>query len=112
MKLNIDLAEKWDMPLSVMSESRNSEVHYPQLHITRDEEIHLPKEGTMVIRYRKVGYSEHGKGDDMRYTCDIEVHKILSVEELEEVENPSKRDRSAEEALDKLASEKSKEKDY
>jgi hypothetical protein len=62
----------------------------------------------MVIRYRKVGSSEHGSGEKTRYTCDIAVHEIVSAE-ADEVEAPSKRDKSAEESLDALAKEKAKD---
>ena len=106
MKLNIDLSESG--PCCGPSEV-SREPYYPQLHITGKKELHLPKEGTMVIRYRKVGSSEHGSGENMRYTCDIAVHEIVSAKADEEVEAPSKRDKSAEESLDALAKEKAKD---
>lgn len=111
MKLNIELGENLDGPVMAMPKS-DPKMHYPQLHITSKKEIPFPKEGTMVIHYKKIGSSEHGQGDDMRYSCDLEVHKIISVEGEKQPNAPSKRDKSAEDSLDALAAEKSKQKDY
>ena len=106
MKLNIKLGEKISAPVSV-SEGPKDSMYYPELHVTKDEPIHFPKEGTMVIRYKKVALSER----DGKYSCTFEVHELVSVDG-DEPEAPSKRDKSGEDALDELAEKKSKERGY
>lgn len=106
MKLNIKLGEKHSGPVMV-SEGPKDQMFYPELHVTKDEPIHFPKEGTMVIRYRKVATSER----DGRYSCTFEVHELVSVTG-DDPEAPSKRDKSGEDALDDLAEQKSKERGY
>jgi hypothetical protein len=106
MKLNIELGEKGPETVA-MSDSPKGRVYYPELHITEDEPLDLPKEGTMVIRYKKVATSER----DGKYSCTVEVHELISATG-DEPEAPSKRDKSGEEALDDLAEKKAKERGY
>lgn len=62
----------------------------------------------MTVRYKKVSSSEHeSERDGKTYSCCIEVREIVSAES-DEVEAPSKRDRSAEDSLDSLMAEKEK----
>lgn len=107
MKLNLELGEKMSDPVSVTSDSPKGRMYYPELHVTKDEPIDLPKEGTMVIHYKKVASSER----EGKYSCTFEVHKIVSATS-DEPDAPSKRDKSAEDALDDLAEQKSKERSY
>lgn len=106
MKLNLKLGEKLPEPVSV-SEGPKDRMFYPELRVTKDEPIRLPKEGTMVIRYKKVATSER----DGKYSCTFEVHELVSVTD-DEPEAPSKRDKSGEEALDELAKNKATERGY
>lgn len=105
MKLNIDLGSKSGEGLSVPPDM--GDVYYPTLHISGKKELDLPKEGVMTIRYKKVSSSESEDERGSRYSCTIDVHEIVSAES-DEVEAPSKRDRSAEESLDRLMDEKKK----
>lgn len=103
-QLNINLAEEGP---SVPSDFKDH-TYYPSLHISGKKELDLPKEGVMTIRYKKThsAVTESEKFGP-QYSCTIEVHEIVSAES-DEVEAPSKRDRSAEESLDKLMDEKKK----
>lgn len=107
MKLNIELGDKQSSPCACTSPQKDR-VYYPELYINHDSPLDIPKEGTMVIRYKKVASSER----EDNYTCTIEVHKLVSVEGEDDVETPSKRDKSAEEALDSIVAAKKKEKGY
>lgn len=63
----------------------------------------------MTVRYKKTSSSmSENDRDGKSYSCGIEVREIVSVSG-EEVEAPSKRNRDAEDALDKLMEEKKKE---
>jgi len=85
------------------------ETYYPEFTYTGEEELDLPEEGTMTIKYCvKREVSEH-RGEKERYTCTIGVKEILSVK-AEKDERPSKRDMSAEDALDTIAKSLSKSK--
>lgn len=103
MKLNIELGEKISEPSTATMSSSKDKMYYPELHLTSDEELDIPETGTMVIQYKKVGYSSRNG----KHTCDLEVHKVISADETKGPSAPSKRDKSAEEALDALAKEKS-----
>lgn len=78
----------------------------------------LPDEGEMVIRYKKVSDTKEMRGDTPRYSCTIEIRKIVSAEEEGdddaaegEVIPPARNLSSgAGDALDKLMKEKVKEK--
>lgn len=87
------------------TEGLKDRMHYPELSVTKDEPIQLPKEGTMVVRYKKVASSER----DGKYSCTFEISEIVSVDGEKEVNAPSKRDKSGEEALDDLAEKRFKE---
>ena len=108
-ELNIKLAEGGpdEMPTSV-----NDHTYYPTLHFNEKEGIDLPKEGLMVIKYKKVGSSEStDRSGKTRYSCTVEVHEIKSVE-YEKPEAPAKSYDEAGDALDKLAAKKMKEEGY
>lgn len=106
MKLNIKLGEKHpEYPCCVSETSDKERVWYPEVRVTRDEPLDLPKEGTMTIRYKKIESSERGE----KYSCTFEVHEIISAQG-EADESPSKRDRSSDDALDRLAAAIKKEK--
>lgn len=110
MKLNIKLGEKhpeYPSPCCGSDSDNKDRVWYPEVRISHDEPLSIPKEGTMTIRYKKIESSERNE----KYSCTFEVHEIISAQG-EADESPSKRDRSAEEALDVLAAEVKKGKGY
>lgn len=110
IKLNIDLGKSEGhiaMPLSAPS---SREKYYPRFSYSGDEELGLPKEGTMVIRFREVANSKREKRDGgEEYTCEIEVREIVSVDGEKEAEAPAKSGaKDTEDALDKLARNRKK----
>lgn len=100
MNLNIKLGESPKMPSSV-----SDEPYYPSITFHEDEPLDLPKEGLMVVRYKKVRSSEE---KDDSYSCTVEIQEIVSVE-AKKSEAPSKRDKSGEEALDEHMAAREKE---
>lgn len=80
---------------------------FPSFTYSGPKELDLPEEGTMEIRFRKKRETSSTREDGKHwYECTIEVKCICDVEsEAEEAEEeaPTRRDRSAEEALDALA---------
>lgn len=101
----IDLGRDYDEIVPVSLEEVESKRHYPAFHIEGDENVELPHEGTMLIKFRKTSSSESESRGEKRYSCTVEVHKILSVKANEEDEAPTKKYSGAEDALDKLMSE-------
>lgn len=97
-------------PLPV--EVKQDEKHYPAFHYEGTEDLGIPHEGVMTIRYKKTSssVSEH---DDRppRYSCTVEVRKIESIEGAEDA--PTKNySQDAESALDALMEKKLKQKGY
>lgn len=88
-----------------MPTSTPDEPYYPSITFQEDEPLDLPKEGVMVVKYKKVRSTEEKDGS---YTCTVEIQEIVSVESKKS-EAPSKRDKSAEEALDAHMAAKEKE---
>lgn len=106
-KVNIDLGYNFkDM---VMSPSEVSdEKMYPSFHVESDEKIDFPHDGEMTIRFKKTSSEmREGKNGD-RYSCTIEVRKIVSMYDGEK-DAPYKRDKSAEQSLDELRAKRAKE---
>lgn len=88
--------------------TREDDEYYPSFHYTGEEKLDIPHEGEMTIRYKKTSSSMIEGKDGKMYSCTVEVREIVSVEGKKGAEAPSKRDRSAEESLDKLMAEKQK----
>lgn len=107
MKVNLDLGRKSDEMLS--EPIKHDEKYYPSFHFSDDEPLDIPHEGEMTIRYKKTSstMSENREGET-HYMCTVEVQEIVSVEGKKGAAAPSKRDRTAEESLDKIMSEKEK----
>lgn len=102
--INLNMRHSDSMPTPL----REDDEYYPSFHYTGEEKLDLPHEGEMTIRYKKTSSSmSEGKGGK-HYSCTIEVQEIVSVEGKKVAEAPSKRDRTSEESLDKLMSEKQK----
>lgn len=109
-KLNLDL-ENANFPGGEPypeSPSHDEKNDYPQFTYYHEGEFDGPEEGVMTIRYCKVK-SDHDtrRPADKQYSCTIGVEEIVSVKAVKS-EAPATRDKSAEEALDALAAEKSK----
>lgn len=100
MNLNIKLGESPKIPTGP-----GMDEYYPSITFHEDEPLDLPKEGLMVIRYKKARSTEEKDGS---YSCTVEVQEIVSVE-AKENKAPSKRDKSGEEALDAHMAAREKE---
>lgn len=108
-KTNIDLGYNFKDMVSPMSEAADEKM-YPSFHVESDEKIDFPHDGEMTIKFKKISSEmREGKNGD-RYSCTIEVRKIVSMYG-DEKEAPYKRDKSAEESLDALAAKRMKEKE-
>lgn len=111
MKVNIDLEgraypKNEGGPISVGSDRDGG---YPSFVFYYDEERDFPETGTMTIKYRVLKSDKDVRRDkDSQYSCTICVEEIVSAKKSG-VSAPAQRDRSAEESLDALAAEKSKE---
>jgi hypothetical protein len=102
------------MPQPVSPGDDGTKNDYPKFTYYHDEESDFPEEGIMTIRYCKVRSDDDtGRPEDKRYSCTIGVEEIISYKAVKS-EAPASRDKSAEDALDALAAEKSKanESDY
>lgn len=115
-KVNFDLGMKYDGPCcapTCCSDSKEPEVHYPTFNYDGKEKLDVPDEGVMTIRYKKTHSSmSESERSGKRYSCCVEVREVISAEGGE-VEAPSKRNKDAEESLDKLmADKKAKAEDY
>lgn len=91
-----------------MAAPKMDDEYYPSFHYSGDENLDIPHEGVMTVRYKKTSSSTSEGKDGVRYSCTVEVQEIISVEGKKGADAPSKRDRTAEESLDKLMAEKQK----
>lgn len=102
----IDLGISYDehmTPSAVKQEAPSK--HYPAFHYDGEQELDLPAEGEMVIKFRKTSSSVSEREDGKRhYSCTVEVREIVDVKEDED-SKPVAKYNNAEEALDKLMSE-------
>ncbi len=99
----IDLGEKIKMPEMAIAEIsvENEKTHYPCLYFSGKNSLKtLPKEGTAIIKYKKVMEREETRSRDGKeetcYCTELEIHSIKAGEneESEEEENdePSNED--------------------
>lgn len=105
MKLNIELGNDFDGMNSVMPHTAEKpEKHYPMFHTHTEDDLDLPREGTLVIRYC-VHRAVSTKDEDGKHTydCDIEVKELVSVQG--EKKAPARSGHDAEDALDRIAEE-------
>lgn len=107
MKTPIDLGRTYDemgSPCCVADSSDTKDTkHYPTFHYAGDEELGLPDEGVMTIRFC-LKRETSGKREDGKhyYECDIAVEQIVSVKG-EKSEAPARSGSAAADALDKIA---------
>ena len=61
--------------------SPSEEKYYPSFTIDGDENLGLPKEGTMTIKFKKTGESMNtGRDGKTHYSCHIDILEILDTE--------------------------------
>ncbi len=88
MKLNLDLGSKGPTCCGP-SEPDADKKYYPSLHIDEENPVDLPKSGTMVVEFRKTGSSESEYDGKSKYSCTLEIRKIVSVDSSD-AEAPAK----------------------
>lgn len=77
---------------------------FPSFHYEGSEELDIPEEGTMTIRYKQTReVSEHKVGKPHWYECDVTVLEIVSTKG--ESKAPARSGSEAADALDRLMSE-------
>lgn len=104
MNTPIDLGHKMDQGLCSAPEPVNpARKWYPSFNYSGSEELDLPKEGTMTIKFCVTREVEEKRDGKEHYSCEIEVKEILEVEGEEEVGAPTKSGTEAGVALDDLA---------
>lgn len=97
----IDLGDKVTMPEVAVAEDSSERTYYPTLYFSGKDSLKgLPKEGTAIIKYKKVMEREETSKRDgketTRYTTELEIHAIKAGEEsesaAEEADEPSNED--------------------
>lgn len=105
---NVDLdlgqtsKEMYGEPTGTLTKSDEPDrKHYPSFHYEGPEELPIPDQGKMTVEYAIVR-STNSKDRDGKehYSCDVEIREICCVDKG--VEQPTKRDTSTEDALDRL----------
>lgn len=99
--VSIDLAEK--SPCCEPEPLDSKKVWYPTIHLEGKSLAGLPKSGVLKIKFKKVRSEKTEKEDGTtRYSCTLEVQKIVGVEgKREEADVPDRQ--ASEQALDLLA---------
>lgn len=104
-KLNVDLGRSYGQAIPSVKEMKD-EMMYPSFHVEGEEDLDLPYEGTMLVKFCKTS-STHRVDEDGKehYECTVQVKKIISVEaDEEEYKAPAKSHaKESDEALDHLA---------
>jgi hypothetical protein len=109
MKMPMDLGYKMDGP----SKASMPDKMYPSLHLEWPTEYDLPDSGEMTVTFRKTHESKSkGQGGKPRYTVDLEIRSIDSVEEGDEATPDDETEESGSDALDRHAAEMSDKENY
>lgn len=109
-KLNIDLGSEMSEPATPSQPSNDTKKYYPSFHYSGDKPLKLPREGEMVVRFKKIS-SEHRVDSDNKdqYACTVEIREIVSASDDDGAEAPAgNRMKDSEDALDRIRSEKMK----
>ena len=101
MKLNLDMAS--EEPTCCLSSMKDN-TYYPSFHYSGDQELALPDEGTMTIRFKRTGMSTNTDRDgEEHYSCSVDVVEIISVGASKGAKKSAGKE--TEDALDALAKE-------
>lgn len=108
MNKSLSMKESDLYPMSASPTSvgeHNDRITFPCFHYEGPEELDIPEEGTMTIRYKQTReVSEHKVGKPHWYECDVTVLEIVSTKG--EAKSPARSGSEAADALDKLMSER------
>ncbi len=99
----IDLGTKSSCgPCCVPSPREDKEkTYYPSLYLS-GKELNLPDSGEIILKFKKVSESTSTREGKSDYSCELEIHQIVSVKA--DAKKRASRDDS-EDALDKLREE-------
>jgi hypothetical protein len=88
---------------SLASEPSKDKKHYPSFHIEGKESLDLPESGEMTIAFKRTNETRSVNEDgEKRYSCTIEVTKILDMEEEADEAPAHGSDKSVSDILDGL----------
>lgn len=114
--MSIDLGKKDETgscPCPCGTEKGKSEVRYPTLYLDSEKSDlkELPESGTMTVQFKRVSWEERKTEKETRYSCVLEVQKILDVKDAAPEAPATKKGATAtSEALDMLAEALTKKK--
>lgn len=80
MKMNLDLATNGPGLLNFTQPTEQISKDYPQFTIHGNEEVEIPEEGTMTVKYRLTRKSEEDTERGESYSCTVQVQEIVSCE--------------------------------
>jgi len=84
-EISLELTHDYGSPIAMTDGDSKREPDYPTFHYEGKEDLDLPEEGEMTIKFRKVSStSSVNKKGEHRYACTIEVQSVCDVEGEEE----------------------------
>jgi hypothetical protein len=103
-KVDISLAlpeiEGGTSPMEMAIDSRTPS-RFPHFHYEGPEELPIPDEGCMTVKYKITWKQEEETDGKEVYRCKVELREICEAEGKTD-DRPAKTDRSAEDALDAI----------
>lgn len=103
--LAMDESKVYGMSPTNSTAEPESRTIFPCFHYEGPEELEIPEEGTMTIRYKQTReVSEHKVGKPHWYECDVTVLEIVSTKG--DAKAPARSGSESADALDKLMSER------
>lgn len=108
MKYPINLGKKMGGPSVLAEPSKSSdETYYPSLHLDWEKPYNLPKEGTMVVRFKKTSESNTTRDEKTNQSVSLDITEIVSVdsEEAPEISEPGDRIDALRKQVEELAEE-------
>lgn len=104
--LAMDESKVYGLSPATVGSSDSHQTIFPKFHYEGPEELDLPEDGVMTIRYKQSReVSEHPVGKPHWYECDVTVLEIVSVNG-KKVSAPARSGSESAEALDKLMAER------
>lgn len=108
-KYPISLGKKMGEPSAMTDapKTTSSEMYYPSLHLDWEKPYDLPKEGTMVVKFKKTSESNTTRNGKTNQSVSLDIIEIVSVdsEEAPEVSEPGDRIDALRKQVEELAEE-------
>jgi hypothetical protein len=110
--IDLELPSYGCEPCCVSSDSQTPRKYYPNFHYEGENDIDLPEEGTMTIKFKRTSREERDRDGKKRYSYSVDVLGIDKVDgaKAEVDDKPAKSYDEASSALDKIAEQLSKKK--